>query len=150
MKRPPSIWLTQALVIIFGLLILFAFLINFVVSLTHLGEEFSIVRTLLVYAVMLGVVLVLAIASWGLAKRKNYGRWLSVFLLLLFWGLLVLMKLRRPSGPYQYYEYDNPAQVAGAVIVQVVLHGLILLLILRLSFSKSLREFFRKEIRPVE
>jgi hypothetical protein len=150
MKRPPSIWLTQALVIIFGLLILFAFLINFVVLLTHLGEEFSIVRTLLVYAVMLGVVLVLAIASWGLAKRKNYGRWLSVFLLLLFWGLLLLMKLRRPSGPYQYYEYDNPAQLAGAVIVQVVLHGLILLLILRLSFSKSVREFFRKEIRPVE
>jgi hypothetical protein len=145
MKRPPSIWLTQALVIIFGLLILFAFLINFVVLLTHLGEEFSIVRTLLVYAVMLGVVLVLTIASWGLAKRKNYGRWLSVFLLLLFWGLLILMKLRRPSGPYQYYEYDNPAQLAGAVVVQVLLHGLILFLILRLSFSRSVREFFRKE-----
>jgi hypothetical protein len=150
MKRPPSIWLTQALVIVFGLLILFAFLINFVVLLTHLGEEFSIVRTLLVYAVMLGVVLVVAIASWGLAKRKNYGRWLSVFLLLLFLGLLLLIKLRRPSDPYQYYEYDNPAQLAGAVIVQVVLHGLILLLILRLSFSKSVSEFFRKEIRQVE
>ena len=150
MKRPPTIWLTQALVIIFALLILFAFLVNFVVLLTHLGEEFSIVRTLLVYAVMLGVVLLLAIAFWGLAKRKNYGRWLSVSLLLLFWGLLILMKLRRPSGPYQYYEYDNPAQLAGAVIVQVLLHGLILLLILRLSFSKSVREFFRKEIQSVE
>ena len=150
MKRPPTIWLTQALVIIFGLLILCAFLINFVVLLTHLGEEFSIVRTLLVYAVMLGVVLLLAITSWGLAKRKNYGRWLSVLFLLLFWGLLLLMKLRRPSGPYQYYEYDNPAQLAGAVIVQILLHGLILLLILRLSFSKSVREFFRKEIQSVE
>jgi hypothetical protein len=150
MKRPPTIWLTQALVIIFGLLILSAFLINFVVLLTHLGEEFSIVRTLLVYAVMLGVVLLLAITFWGLAKRKNYGRWLSVLFLLLFWGLLLLLKLRRPSGPYQYYEYDNPAQLAGAVIVQVLLHGLILLLILRLSFSKSVREFFRKEIQSVE
>ncbi len=147
MKRPPTIWLTQALVIIFGLLILFAFLINFVVLLTHLGEEFSIVRTLLVYVVMLGVVLLLAIAFWGLAKRRNYGRWLSVFLLLLFWGPLVLIQLRRPSGPYQYYEYDNPTQIAGAVIVQVLLHGLILLLILRLSFSKTVKEFFRKEIK---
>jgi hypothetical protein len=149
MKRPPTIWLTQALVIIFGLLILFAFLINFVVLLTHLREEFSIARTLLVYAVMLGLVLLLAITSWGLAKRKNYGRWLSVLFLLLFWGLLLLMKLRRPSGPYQYYEYDNPAQLAGAIIVQVLLHGMILLLILRLSLSKSVKEFFRKE-KPVE
>jgi hypothetical protein len=145
MKRPPTIWLTQALLIVFGLLLLFAFLINFVVLLTHLGEEFSIVRTLLVYSMMLGVVLLLAIAFWGLARRKNYGRWLGILSLLLFWGLLILMKLRHPSGPYQYYEYDNPAQLAGAVIVQVLLHGLILFLILRLSFSKSVREFFRKE-----
>ena len=135
---------------IFGLLLLSAVLINFIVLLTHLGEEFSIVRTLLVYSVMLGVVLLLAIAFWGLAKRKNYGRWLGVLSLLLFWGLLILLKLRRPSGPHQYYEYDNPAQLAGAVIVQVVLHTLILLLILRLSFSKRVSEFFRKEISPVE
>jgi hypothetical protein len=120
MKRPPTIWLTQALVIIFGLLILSAFLINLLVLLTHLGEEFSIVRTLLIYSVMLGVVLLLATAAWGLAKRKNYGRWLGVLSLLLFWGLLVLMKLRRPSGSYQYYEYDNPTQLAGAIIVQVL------------------------------
>jgi thiol:disulfide interchange protein len=107
MKRPPTIWLNQA---IFGLLLLFAFLTNFVVLLTHLGEEFSIVRTLLVYSMMLGVVLLLAIAFWGLARRKNYGRWLGILSLLLFWGLLILMKLWRPSGPYQYYEYENPAQ----------------------------------------
>jgi hypothetical protein len=145
-KRPPCIWLTQALVTVFGLLILFAFLMNFVVLLTHLGDEFSVVRTLIVYAVMLGVVLVLAIASWGLAKRKNYGRWLSAFLLLLFWGLLILLKLRRPSGPHKYYEYENPTQLAAAVIFEVLLHGLILFLIFRLSFSKRVREFFRPEI----
>ena len=144
MKRPLSVWLTQALVMIFGLLILSALLLNVVVLLSRLGDELSIVRTLLVYGAMLGVVLLLAITFWGLVKRKNYGRWLSVFLLLLFWGLLVLMKLRRPSGPYQYHEYDNAAQLAGAVFVQILLHGLILLLLVRLSFSKSVREFFRK------
>jgi hypothetical protein len=78
MKRPPTIWLTQALVIIFALLILFALLINVIVLLTHLDGEFSLFRTLLGYSMMLSVVLLLAIASWGLAKRKNYGRWLSV------------------------------------------------------------------------
>jgi len=150
MKRPPIIWLTQSLLILFALLLLSAFLLNVAVLLTHWGNELSIVRIMIVYAVWLSIVLLLAVAFWGLAKRKNYGRWLGVLSLLLFWGLLILMKLRRPSGPYQYYEYDNPAQLAGAVIVQGVLHGLILLLILRLSFSESVREFFRKEIRSVE
>ncbi len=146
MKRPPTIWLTQSLLILFALLLLSAFLLNVAVLLTHLGNEFSIVRILIVYAVWLSIVLLLAVAFWGLAKRKNYGRWLGVLSLLFFWGLMILTKLRRPSGPYQYYEYDNPAQLAGAIIVQVLLHGLILLLILRLSFSKRVTDFFRKEI----
>ena len=147
MKRPPTIWLTQSLLMLFALLFLSAFLLNLAVLLTHLGEKFSIVRTLIAYAVMLGMVLVLAVAFWGLAKRKNYGRWLGVLSLLLLWGLIILIKLRPPpAGPLQYYEYNNPAQVAGAAIVQVLLHGFFLLLILRLSFSKSVRDFFRKEI----
>ena len=146
MKRPPTIWLTQSLLILFALLLLSAFLLNVAVLLTHLGNELSIVRILIVYAIWLSIVLLLAVAFWGLAKRKNYGRWLGVLSLLFFWGLIILIKLRRPSGPYQYYEYDNPAQLAGAIIIQVVLHGLILLLILRLSFSKRVTDFFRKEI----
>jgi hypothetical protein len=150
MKRPPIVWLTQSLLILFALLLLSAFLLNVAVLLTHWGNELSIVRIMIIYAVWLSIVLLLAVAFWGLAKRKNYGRWLSVLSLLFFWGLIILIKLRRPSGPYQYYEYDNPAQLAGAVIVQVLLHGLILFLILRLSFSKSVREFFRKDIRSVE
>lgn len=150
MKRPPIIWLTQSLLILFALLLLSAFVLNMVVLLTHWGNELSIVRIMIVYAVWLSIVVLLAVAFWGLAKRKNYGRWLGVLSLLFFWGLIVLIKLRRPSGPYQYYEYDNPAQLAGAVIVQVLLHGLVLFLILRLSFSKSVREFFRKEVRSVE
>jgi hypothetical protein len=150
MKRPPIIWLTQSLLILFALLLFSAFILNVVVLLTHWDSELSKLRILIVYAVWLGIVLLIAVASWGIAKRQNYGRWLGVLSLLLFWGFLILMKLRRPSGPYEYYEYDNPAQLAGAVIVQVVLHGLILLLILRLSFSKTVGEFFRKEIRPVE
>ena len=36
--------------------------------------------------------------------------------LILIWVLLILLTVNRPSGPYQYYEYDNNAQRAGAVI----------------------------------
>jgi hypothetical protein len=150
MKRPSIVWLTQSLLILFAVLVLSAFLLNVAILLTHWDSDLSIVRIIIVYAVWLSIVLLLAVAFWGMAKRRNYGRWLGVLSLLLFWGFLILMKLQRPSGPYKYYEFDNTAQLAGAVAVQVVLHGLILVLILRLSFSKSVREFFRKEIRPVE
>ena len=148
MKRPPTIWLTQSLLILFALLLLSAFLLNLAVLLTHLADGFSVVRTLIVYAVMLGIVVVLGVAFWGLAKRKMYGRWLGLLSLILLWSLLILIKLRGASGPYKSYEYDNPAQLAGAIIIQVLLHGLLLTLILRLAFSKSVRAFFRKEIEP--
>jgi hypothetical protein len=145
MKRPPIIWLTQSLLILFVLLLLSAFLLNVAVLVTHWGNELSIVRIMIVYTVWLSIVLLLLVAFWGLAKRKNYGRWLGVLSLLFFWGLVILIKLRRPSGPYQYYEYDNSAQLAGGIIVQVLLHGLILFLILRLSFSKSAGSFFERK-----
>ncbi len=148
MKRPPTIWLTQSLLILFALLLLSAFLLNLAVLLTHLADGFSVVRTLIVYALMLGIVVVLGVAFWGLAKRKMYGRWLGLLSLILLWSLLILIKLRGASGPYKSYEYDNPAQLAGAIIVQVLVHGLLLTLILRLAFSKSVRAFFRKEIEP--
>ena len=53
--------------------------------------------------------------------------------------------LRRPYGLYQYYENDNAAQLAGAVIVQVLLHGLILFL---MPFPVSLMPIARRSLRP--
>jgi len=64
----------------------------------------------------------------------------------MLWGVLILSKVIRPSGPYQYYDYDNNAQLAGAIMVQVLLHGLLLMLILRLAFSKKIGEFFVKSV----
>jgi hypothetical protein len=95
-------------------------------------------------------VLLFVVSFRGLAKRKTHGRWLGLLSLLLLWGVIILVQLRRPTGPFKYYEYDNTAQVAGAVISYVLFHGLFLFLILRLSFSKSVGEFFRKETRSIE
>lgn len=142
MKRPPTVWLTQSLLLVFAVLFLLSLLINLASLLSHLEDEFSFVRIVLVYSVILSIVLVFGIAFWGLARRKMYGRWLGLLSLIFLWGLFILITLRRPSGPYKYYEYDNPAQLAGAVFFQVVLHGLFLMLILRLSFSKKIRQFF--------
>jgi hypothetical protein len=122
MKRPLTIWLTQCVLVIFALLFLSVFLINLVMLLSHL-EEFSVLRAVVGYSVILGFILLLVVAFCGLARRRMYGRWLGVLSLVLLSGLLILIKVRHPSGPYQYYEYHNNAELAGAVLVQVLLQG---------------------------
>lgn len=145
-KRPPTVWLTQSIIIIFALLILSVFLVNLVMVLSHPGQGFSVVRTILVSLIMVGFVILLMVAFYGLVKRATYGRWLGVLSLILIWGLLILIQVSRPPGPYQYYEYDNTAQLTGAIFARVLLHGLILTLILRLSFSKKIARFFSTHV----
>jgi hypothetical protein len=146
MKRPLTIWLTQCFLIIFALLFLCAFLINLFMLLSRLDQAFSVIRAVVGYAVILGFIALLMAAFWGLVKRAKYGRWLAVVSLILLWGLLILTQVSGPSGPYQYYEYDNNAQLAGAMLVQVLLHGLILMLILRLWLSKKIGKFFASHV----
>ena len=145
-KRPPVVWLTQSLLVLFALLFLSVFLLNLVNLLRNRGGDFSVIATIIGYSVMVGMVLLLVSAFFGLAKRKMYGKWLGLLSLILIWALLLFMQWRPPSGPYKRFEYDNPAQVAGAAISQILLHGLFLTLILRLSFAKKVKQFFQKEL----
>jgi hypothetical protein len=146
MKRPPTIWLTQSLLLLFALVLLSVLLINLAVVLRHPDESLSLIGAVLTYSITLGVVVLFAFTFWGLARRTDYGRWLGLISLVLLWGLIIFMKVYRPTGPYNYYEYDNTAQLVGAVVFQVVLHALFLVLILRLAFSKKIRAFFAKKV----
>jgi hypothetical protein len=60
------------------------------------------------------------------------------------WGLIGLSQLFPAAGPYQGYEYDNAAQLAGAFLATSLIHALFLILILRLAFSKKVNRFFRR------
>jgi hypothetical protein len=91
-----------------------------------------------------GYGLMLLIAFWGLARRKVYGRWLGVVSLSFIWLIFLYVRLRRPQGPYQYYEYRNSAEVVGAVLTAIVIGSLFLIVILRLAFAKSVARFFRR------
>jgi len=140
-KRPPAVWLTQILLALSALLIFVGVLLN----LTHRlrSEEPFPVAGLIFLCLVVTVIGVFHLTTfWGLAKRKSYGRWLGVIFLLLFWGLVLMGQLFRPSGPYQYYEYENDAQLVGGVIAAVCINGLLLLLILRLAFSRKVKDFF--------
>ena len=146
MNRPPTIWLTQSLLLLFALMFLAVLLVNLAFLLGHPDERFSLIGTVVTYSVTLGLVVLFAFALWGLARRAAYGRWLGLISLVLLWGLIIFMKVNRPSGPYKYYEYENTAQLVGAVIGQVLLHGLFLVLIVRLAFSKKVRAFLAKKV----
>ncbi len=146
MNRPPTIWATQSLLLLFALVLLSVLLINLAVLISHPDERLSLIGAVLTYSVTIGLVVLFAFAFLGLARRAAYGRWLGLISLVLLWGLIIFMKVNRPSGHYKYYEYNNTAQLAGAVIVQVFLHALFLVLILRLAFSKKIRAFFAKKV----
>ena len=74
-----------------------------------------------------------------------YGKWLGLVSLILIWGLIVYIQLFPTTGPYKKYEYDNAAQLAGAFLTLSLLHALFLIVILRLAFSKKVRQFFLRE-----
>lgn len=146
-KRPPTVWLTQSLLIVFALLCLFTLLLDLTMLLSRMrgSEDIPLAGAVLGLSIIFGFALLLVIAFWGLAKKRRYGKWLGMLSLVFLWALILFAQLHRPKGPLQYYEYDSPAQWVGAVIVQVLISGLFLTLILRLAFGKREKEFFRKE-----
>jgi hypothetical protein len=142
-KRPLSVWITQILLVVFGLLLLLTLLMDIAMVLTHLNETSVLIPTLVVFAVMFAILVLFAGSFFGMLKARAYGRWLAVLSMVLVWAFILLAQLRRPSGPFKYYEYDNRAQVVGAIFAQLLLHGLFLTLILRLAFARKVGAFFR-------
>jgi cytochrome bd-type quinol oxidase subunit 2 len=149
-RQTPSVWLTQILLIIFALLCLGIIVLNLVTLPSRIAEGASILRFVIVFSIIFCFVFVLLIAFWGLLKRKKYGRWLGLVSLILIWGLVVYIKLFPATGRYKTYEYDNAAQLAGAFLALSLIHALFLIVILRLAFSKKVRQFFLKDTEHVE
>jgi hypothetical protein len=142
MKRPLTIWLTQATLLIVSLLLGSLFLFNLVTVLKHPNLNASLVTALLVNLILLFLILPLLVAFWGLVKRTVTGRWMSVICLLIILAFMVLINVWRPSGPNAYYQYENNAQILGAVLCQGTIYAFLLTLILQLSFSRKITSFF--------
>lgn len=146
-KRPISIWITQILLIIFTLLFLFAALINSVSLFNNANAfSFNIFGIVVYFIIALSLILLFIISFWGLAKKKNYGRWLGVTSLALVWVFAIIGQLFRPKGPIEYYEYENNTQLISAYMTQGVLITLFLALILYVAFSKRVTAFFQPQI----
>jgi hypothetical protein len=144
-KRPPAIWFTQLLLALFALLWLFIFVFQLVGILRNgLREGVSVARPVIGFSAILGFVIMLLMAVWGMAQRKMYGRWLGLVSLILLWGLILYIQIYPPTGPWKPYEFNSPSERAGGIIGQVLISVLFLILILRLAFAKRVNEFFRR------
>jgi len=141
-KRPLSVWIAQILLVVFMLLLLFTLLMDVAMVLTRLNEA-SVLPALIVFAVMFAILVLFAASFFGMLQARAYGRWLGLSSIVLVWAFILLAQLRRPSGPFSYYEYDNRAQVVGAIFAQLLLHALFFTLILRLAFARKVGAFFR-------
>jgi hypothetical protein len=148
-RRPPTVWITQALLIIFLLLFLSILFDLFLLSSAPLKIPILSVRFISFMLIVFLLLATLIAAFWGLAKRKIYGKWLGLVSLSLIWGLIVYTQLFPSKGPYQRHGYDNAAQLAGAFFALSLIHVLFLTLILRLALSKKVNQFFQRETKAI-
>jgi hypothetical protein len=79
----------------------------------------------------------------GLVRRRRYGRWFSVAIVLYFLGAGIISQFYRPQGPIGYYEYDNETERMGGIFATILIAGLLGLLLYRLVFGESVADFFR-------
>ena len=98
-----------------------------------------------IYAGMIGLILA---AFWGMVKRKSWGRWLCVGLLLLFFFFSVVGQIVRPSGPIKTYQYNNDIERMSGIMTQIVMSALWLLLIYFLAFGAKAKAFFSPDKTP--
>jgi hypothetical protein len=143
MKRPPSVWITQALVLIFALLWILSLASGFLMLVRN-GTDLSLLRVTVGATILLGVILVLLAAFWGLAKRRIYGKWLGVLSLVLLWAMIVYTQIRPPAGPIKRFEYNSTAELVGAYMSSILISVGFLILTLRLAFAKRVAAFFER------
>jgi hypothetical protein len=161
-KRPPSVWITQAITLLFLIPFLFGG-ISSVVRCLFIGSSkcLSLEILLRVIVVSGGISTILFFAFWGLLRRKRYGKWLGVMSLALLLGLFLIGEQSRViygyilSGgqvkramPAGYYDFTNDAQLIGAATFQVLLHLSLVFLIFRLAFARSAQRFFHNSELP--
>ena len=149
MKRPVSVWIAQILILISGLPFSFIALLSVLSDSIFLKQAgptaFSLFAVVLFAILKLALVSVYIFAFWGLAKRKEYGRWLAIIWLVLIIGLSVVGQIFRTSGPMEYYKYENSAQLLGGFLASALIYGLLGLLLYKLAFCSNVKAFFQAE-----
>jgi len=149
-RRPISIWIAQILILIAGVPLSIVALFAVLRDVMFIGATqitaLTVIGLMLSTIFRLGLVALFFFAFWGLARRRKYGRWLSVAIVVLMIIFSIAGQVFRPSGPVEYYEYENSAERVGGMFGAAVVYGLLGLLLYHLCFSDSVADFFNPEM----
>lgn len=127
-KRPPSVWITQAITVLFLIPFLFGGISPFVRCLLNGASKCPSLEILLKAIFVFGCISAISFFTfWGLLRRKRYGKWLGVMSLALLFGRLLTGEQLRVSYTYilsggqvkralpaGYHDFTNDAQLIGA------------------------------------
>jgi hypothetical protein len=141
MKRPPTIWITQTLLLIFASIWLLSLAFNLML-LAIKGTQQSFARVAIGVSILLAMIVLLLTAVWGLARRRLYGKWLGVLSLVVLWGTIIYTQIRPSAGPIKRFEYNSAAELVGASITYILVSVGFLVLIINLAFAKKVDAFF--------
>lgn len=144
-KRPVSVWISQ--IVIFIALILIS--IGLISKVLLVGTVFRTEGLFSTFAFLLWPLLITSLflaATWGLAKRKAYGRWMGVASLSFLLLIPVFRQITWLSGPVQPQVYQHSTQVLRAVMVEGTRAVMFLLLIIPLAFSRRATNFFSAKV----
>ena len=136
-KRPPSVWISQIILVIYMLIFLGALAMTLLGAAsinTAAGGAVIILIALLVFGFFIAT---LAAAFWGLMKRRSWGRWLTVGILSLFVLISVVQTFSNVATGGGSSAYRS-GQLLGAMIFIVPFAYLVF----RLATGDAAYDFF--------
>ena len=153
-RRPITIWIALVLTSLFALMFIVggAFILWNTLAITASESGKFNAGTVLRQALLLcALVAIPLLALHGLWRRKVYGRWLSIVILLVWLGSSILMHPNPFSlgqedcrtGPVPCFQYSNRTQEEGARAGRLAVEAGLLVLIFKLAFAKSVKDYFQ-------
>lgn len=134
-KRPASVWIAQLILGLFGMLALAGLILGVVYFGSNIDGPMLGAFALAALFQIFWLLLVLG-AFWGLQKRKNWGRWLTVGILAYFViAMFANTILSQPEGQSSAYR---SGYMIGAMLVLIPVGYLIF----RLAFGDAAVDFF--------
>lgn len=170
--RPPSVWITQILLLVSLITWAIALLIS-IFRCVSTAQLFSCISRVTIYEFLNGFLMIVAtgLAIWGLQKRQRYGKWLAVSLLIgaMIVGIIdsplpraiqviylstiptrvplpdPLVACNHPFGNLTYFcGYESYQALVWKIISDLAPSLILGFLAFRLLYSHAAKRFFQK------
>ena len=143
-KRPALIWLTQALLVLYFVIVSVAVASTIPTLLAIETFAGRVLGTLFWVSCVLALAGPLCVLFYGLARRRRWAWRGSLVFAICVLILLAVSQLARPTGPsngpFPQFEI-KPEQQLGATIARITIPLLTLIYTIRLYFSSKVRAF---------